>query len=125
VISLLREFLKLDWRTRITAVDALKHPYFTSHPLPARPGELPQFEDSHELDRRQLRQKQKQAGNNAVESDRSANTGARAMAGGQGSRVPRSGPVPSSGNFRRPIDVRQISQVFFPSLLLSRRFFTV
>ena len=36
-------------------MDALKHPYFFSPPLPARPGELPSFEDSHELDRRRFR----------------------------------------------------------------------
>jgi serine/threonine-protein kinase BUR1 len=54
-ISLLSEFLKLDWRKRINAIDALKHPYFHSQPLPANPGDLPQFEDSHELDRRKFR----------------------------------------------------------------------
>jgi serine/threonine-protein kinase BUR1 len=54
-ISLLTEFLKLDWRKRINAIDALKHPYFLSPPPPAKPGELPRFEDSHEFDRRKLR----------------------------------------------------------------------
>lgn len=54
-ISLLSELLKLDWRKRINAIDALKHPYFSNPPLPARPGELPHFEDSHELDRRKFR----------------------------------------------------------------------
>ncbi|SPB48980.1 unnamed protein product [Aspergillus niger] len=54
-ISLLSELLKLDWRKRINAIDALKHPYFSTPPLPARPGELPSFEDSHELDRRRFR----------------------------------------------------------------------
>ncbi|KAE8348879.1 kinase-like domain-containing protein [Aspergillus coremiiformis] len=54
-ISLLGELLKLDWRRRINAIDALKHPYFSNHPLPARPGELPRFEDSHEFDRRRFR----------------------------------------------------------------------
>ncbi|KAJ9211527.1 hypothetical protein DTO166G4_6807 [Paecilomyces variotii] len=54
-ISLLTELLKLDWRKRINAIDALKHPYFETPPLPAKPGELPQFEDSHELDRRKFR----------------------------------------------------------------------
>ncbi|KAL1999661.1 hypothetical protein VTN02DRAFT_4203 [Thermoascus thermophilus] len=54
-ISLLSELLKLDWRKRINAIDALKHPYFLNPPLPARPGELPHFEDSHELDRRKFR----------------------------------------------------------------------
>ncbi|KAB8214376.1 kinase-like domain-containing protein [Aspergillus novoparasiticus] len=54
-ISLLGELLKLDWRKRINAIDALKHPYFSNHPLPAHPGELPYFEDSHEFDRRRFR----------------------------------------------------------------------
>lgn len=55
VISLLGELLKLDWRKRINAIDALQHPYFKSPPLPAKPGDLPQFEESHELDRRKFR----------------------------------------------------------------------
>ena len=55
VISLLSELLKLDWRKRINAIDALEHPYFKQNPLPAKPGELPQFEESHELDRRKFR----------------------------------------------------------------------
>ncbi|KAL8734943.1 MAG: hypothetical protein Q9166_001295 [cf. Caloplaca sp. 2 TL-2023] len=54
-ISLLGELLKLDWRKRINAIDALEHPYFKHPPLPARPGDIPQFEDSHELDRRKFR----------------------------------------------------------------------
>ena len=54
-VSLLAELLKLDWRKRINAIDALKHPYFFTPPLPAQPGELPRFEDSHELDRRKFR----------------------------------------------------------------------
>ncbi|KAJ5320514.1 hypothetical protein PENANT_c033G00177 [Penicillium antarcticum] len=54
-ISLLGELLKLDWRKRINAIDALKHPYFTTPPLPARPGDIPQFSDSHELDRKKFR----------------------------------------------------------------------
>lgn len=54
-ISLLAELLKLDWRKRVNAIDALKHPYFSTPPLPARPGDIPTFEDSHELDRRRFR----------------------------------------------------------------------
>ena len=54
-ISLLSDLLKLDWRRRINAIDAKNHPYFKNHPLPARPGDLPKFEDSHELDRRNAR----------------------------------------------------------------------
>ncbi|KAJ5645538.1 Serine/threonine-protein kinase bur1 [Penicillium longicatenatum] len=54
-VSLLTELLKLDWRKRVNAMDALKHPYFTTPPLPARPGEIPHFQDSHELDRKKFR----------------------------------------------------------------------
>ncbi|KAJ9642821.1 serine/threonine protein kinase, CMGC, CDC2/CDK sub [Coniosporium tulheliwenetii] len=54
-ISLLQELLKLDWRKRINAIDALKHPYFRMDPLPARPEDLPRYSDSHELDRRTAR----------------------------------------------------------------------
>ncbi|KAJ5095154.1 hypothetical protein N7532_007445 [Penicillium argentinense] len=54
-ISLLSELLKLDWRKRINAMDALKHPYFTTDPLPLKPGEIPSFADSHELDRKRFR----------------------------------------------------------------------
>jgi serine/threonine-protein kinase BUR1 len=54
-ISMLSELLRLDWRKRLNAIDALKHPYFRTDPLPARPGEIPTFEDSHELDRRKFR----------------------------------------------------------------------
>ena len=54
-ISLLNDLLKLDWRKRINAIDALEHPYFKNPPLPARPSDIPHFEDSHELDRRKFR----------------------------------------------------------------------
>jgi serine/threonine-protein kinase BUR1 len=54
-VSLLTELLKLDWRKRINAIDALKHPYFTTPPLPAKPGEIPTYQDSHELDRKKFR----------------------------------------------------------------------
>ncbi|KAL2393298.1 Serine/threonine-protein kinase bur1 [Exophiala dermatitidis] len=54
-LSLLSELLKLDWRKRINAMDALQHPYFHSEPYPARPEDLPTFEDSHELDRKKFR----------------------------------------------------------------------
>ncbi|KAK4460238.1 kinase-like domain-containing protein [Cladorrhinum samala] len=53
-ISLLRELLKLDWLSRINAIDALTHPYFRNAPLPAKPEDLPSFEESHELDRRKF-----------------------------------------------------------------------
>ncbi|RPA76372.1 Pkinase-domain-containing protein [Ascobolus immersus RN42] len=55
-VSLLSELLKLDPLRRINAIDALTHEYFQTSPLPARPQDIPKFEESHELDRRQLRQ---------------------------------------------------------------------
>ncbi|TID19745.1 serine/threonine-protein kinase bur1 [Venturia nashicola] len=51
-VSLMRELLRLDYRKRINAMDALHHPYFTNHPLPSRPEDIPWFADSHELDKR-------------------------------------------------------------------------
>ncbi|KAF2457009.1 kinase-like domain-containing protein [Lineolata rhizophorae] len=51
-VSLLYDLLRLDWRKRINAIDALEHPYFKTPPFPARPEDLPRFHDSHELDRR-------------------------------------------------------------------------
>ncbi|KAK6079379.1 serine threonine-protein kinase bur-1 [Seiridium cupressi] len=53
-ISLLKEFLMLDWRGRVNAVDALEHAYFKSPPYPAKPEDIPFYEDSHELDRRKF-----------------------------------------------------------------------
>ncbi|KFG77676.1 Serine/threonine-protein kinase bur-1 [Metarhizium anisopliae] len=53
-ISLLKELMKLDWRTRINAVDALEHSYFKMAPLPMAPEEIPTYEESHELDRRKF-----------------------------------------------------------------------
>jgi serine/threonine-protein kinase BUR1 len=53
-ISLLRELMRLDWKKRINAMDALQHPYFQTPPLPAHPRDIPTFEDSHELDRRKF-----------------------------------------------------------------------
>jgi serine/threonine-protein kinase BUR1 len=46
-ISLLKELLKLDWRKRVNAIDALQHPYFRNQPHPAAPGEIPTFEESN------------------------------------------------------------------------------
>ncbi|KAI1201025.1 kinase-like protein [Nemania serpens] len=53
-VSLLTELLKLDWRARINAIDALEHAYFRTTPHPAKPEDIPTFEDSHELDRRKF-----------------------------------------------------------------------
>ncbi|KAI3400192.1 hypothetical protein diail_4077 [Diaporthe ilicicola] len=53
-VALLRELMRLDWKRRINAIDALEHPYLHTAPLPAQPGELPIMEESHELDRRKF-----------------------------------------------------------------------
>ncbi|CEJ81272.1 Putative Serine threonine-protein kinase bur-1 [[Torrubiella] hemipterigena] len=53
-VALLKDLMKLDWRTRINAVDALEHPYFKMAPLPMAPHEIPTYEESHELDRRKF-----------------------------------------------------------------------
>ncbi|KAF1829395.1 Pkinase-domain-containing protein [Decorospora gaudefroyi] len=59
-LSLIKDLMRLDWRKRINAIDAIDHPYFRELPLPMREEDIPQFADSHELDRRNARG-QKQA----------------------------------------------------------------
>ncbi|KAF2868337.1 kinase-like domain-containing protein [Massariosphaeria phaeospora] len=59
-LDLLGDLLKLDWRKRINAIDAIDHPYFKENPRPMREEDIPTFADSHELDRRSARG-QKQA----------------------------------------------------------------
>ncbi|KAK3673582.1 serine/threonine protein kinase, CMGC, CDC2/CDK sub [Recurvomyces mirabilis] len=51
-LDLLKKLLRLDWRTRINAIDALQHEYFKTQPYPSRPEDIPRYEDSHELDAR-------------------------------------------------------------------------
>ncbi|KAF2858154.1 Pkinase-domain-containing protein [Piedraia hortae CBS 480.64] len=51
-LDLLRQLLLLDWRKRINAVDAMRHPYFSTEPLPLPPHRLPKYRDTHELDSR-------------------------------------------------------------------------
>lgn len=59
-LSLIKDLMRLDWRKRINAIDAIDHPYFREQPLPMREEDIPHFADSHELDRRNARG-QKQA----------------------------------------------------------------
>lgn len=59
-LSLLKDLMRLDWRRRINAIDAIDHPYFRENPKPMREEDIPHFADSHELDRRNARG-QKQA----------------------------------------------------------------
>jgi serine/threonine-protein kinase BUR1 len=59
-LSLIKDLMRLDWRKRINAIDAIDHPYFRESPKPMREEDIPHFADSHELDRRNARG-QKQA----------------------------------------------------------------
>lgn len=52
MVELLAGLLNLDPARRLTATEALAHGYFKTEPLPAKPEELPNYETSHELDKR-------------------------------------------------------------------------
>jgi serine/threonine-protein kinase BUR1 len=113
-ISLLRELLKLDWKSRINAHDALQHPYFRNAPLPATPGEIPTFEESHELDRRKFHDRKAAlppapkggtVGRGVVDGNAGPNSGFNGDGyggrnGANGSRNQRNGPPPPGE--RRP-----------------------
>ncbi|KAJ6571852.1 kinase-like domain-containing protein [Mycena capillaripes] len=56
--DLLDRLLTCNPRERITAAQALDHDYFWTDPMPADPKSLPQYEASHEFDKRGHRQQQ-------------------------------------------------------------------
>ena len=98
-------------------MDALKHPYFFNPPLPARPGEIPPFEDSHELDRRKFRGQKAAlppapAGGSVgmgPNGEWTSGSGVRAPIDGKSSRIPsaaRPGNISGPPSARRPYDNR-------------------
>ncbi|CCJ30303.1 unnamed protein product [Pneumocystis jirovecii] len=56
MVSLLGHLLTLDPHKRFSALDALKHSYFHTSPLPADPSMLDTYDSSHELNRRKYRE---------------------------------------------------------------------
>lgn len=55
-VDLLSGLLALDPMRRLTAADAIAHEFFSTEPLPVEPGELPKFEESHEIDKERYKQ---------------------------------------------------------------------
>lgn len=102
-VSLLKDLLKLDWRKRINAMDALKHTYFKTSPFPANPSDLPTFEDSHELDRRRFN---KERGNQLPPAPKGGTVGRGAVAdpnaGFNGGDYGRNGPNGNRYQRNRP-----------------------
>ncbi|KAK3325623.1 kinase-like domain-containing protein [Apodospora peruviana] len=113
-VSLLKELLKLDWNSRINAIDALQHPYFRSAPYPAAPGDIPSFEESHEFDRRKFHDRRANlppapkggtVGRGALDPNNGPNSGFHTgdsyggrngvNGGGRNQPPPRRGPPPS------------------------------
>ncbi|KAK9464939.1 kinase-like domain-containing protein [Lipomyces arxii] len=50
-VSLLADLLTMDPIARVSAVNALSHPFFSTRPYPAKSHELPTYNASHEYDR--------------------------------------------------------------------------
>lgn len=58
-LDLLQRMLVYDPEKRISAEEALKHPWFSEAPLPAGPESMPDFPALNEISREQLRKKRK------------------------------------------------------------------
>lgn len=54
-LSLLNQLLTYDPNKRVTARQALKHPYFQEQPLPKNPSNMPTFPSAHDADAHQSR----------------------------------------------------------------------
>lgn len=60
-LELLLGLLTLDPYKRMNALDALAHPYFQNEPRALEPGELPKYEESHEIDKDRFKKLRKEA----------------------------------------------------------------
>ncbi|KAE8259614.1 hypothetical protein A4X13_0g904 [Tilletia indica] len=58
MLHLLQQMLQLDPKKRISAREALAHPWFWTRPYPADPKKLPKYEPSKEMDRAKREAKQ-------------------------------------------------------------------
>lgn len=84
-INLIKQLLRLDPDKRISAEDALNHPWFTDEPKPCKKDDLPKFEQStHEFQakrRRQANALKREGSKTGSKTDASRFTGSRS--GGQ------------------------------------------
>uniref|UniRef100_A0A7S3KTR7 Cyclin-dependent kinase 2 homolog n=1 Tax=Euplotes crassus TaxID=5936 RepID=A0A7S3KTR7_EUPCR len=87
-LDLIAKMLLYDPNKRISAADALNHPYFHSEPLPCLPSNLPQFDqDFHEYTVKMERAKQKKMEQES--HNKSASSGSNGSGGSSSLKAPR------------------------------------
>ena len=60
-LDLLQKMMLYDPQQRITAEEALKHPWFKELPLPEKVEDMPNFPSLNEMSREQLKKKRKKS----------------------------------------------------------------